>query len=197
MPMLGIMASAISGNLWAPTGAYDSISTATVTTGGTASITFSSIPQTYTHLQIRGFLQADRTNYPIENANMTFNADSASNYSAHFLYGGINANVQTTASGSSLSSSLLLINIAGDTNGGQFGASVIDILDYSNTNKYKTIKYIGGNDINTTNNTYSGQIAFGSGNWRNSASGITSITITPQSSSNWNIYSSFALYGIK
>jgi hypothetical protein len=42
-PMLGIMASGISGNLWAPGKDYDSIATTTVGGGGAASITFSSM----------------------------------------------------------------------------------------------------------------------------------------------------------
>jgi hypothetical protein len=49
-PILGIMASQISGHL--ETGAYESISTVTVGGGGSATITFSSIPGTYTHLQV-------------------------------------------------------------------------------------------------------------------------------------------------
>jgi hypothetical protein len=50
-PMLGIMASQISGHL--VTNSYESIQTVTVSTA-TPSITFSSIPATYKHLQIRG-----------------------------------------------------------------------------------------------------------------------------------------------
>ena len=53
MPILGLLASAISGNLFAPSGAYDSIATASGT-GSSATISFTSIPSTYTHLQIRG-----------------------------------------------------------------------------------------------------------------------------------------------
>ena len=197
MPMLGIMASGISGNLWAPAGAYDSISTATVTSGGTSSITFSSIPQTYTHLQLRGFLQANRSDYPIENTNIVFNSDTAGNYSFHYLDGGLSANVQSAVSGGSINqASILLPNSAGDTAGGQFGTSVTDILDYANTNKYKTIRYLGGDDINTTVLNYAGHIVLGSGNWRSTVS-INSITITPQSSSLWNQYSQISLYGIK
>jgi hypothetical protein len=52
MPILGIIASAITGNL--VTTSYESIETVTVGSGGSATVlTFSSIPATYTHLQIR------------------------------------------------------------------------------------------------------------------------------------------------
>lgn len=40
-------------NPWSPSTDYDSIATTTVGAGGAASITFSSIPSTYQHLQIR------------------------------------------------------------------------------------------------------------------------------------------------
>jgi hypothetical protein len=40
MPVLGIIASQMSGHLFAPSGAYDSIATTTVGSGGAASITF-------------------------------------------------------------------------------------------------------------------------------------------------------------
>jgi hypothetical protein len=52
MPILGIIASAITGNL--VTTSYESIATVTVGGGGAATVAFTSIPATYTHLQIRG-----------------------------------------------------------------------------------------------------------------------------------------------
>ena len=68
--------------------------------------------------------------------------------------------------------------------------SVIDILDYANTNKYKTVRALHGSDANG-----SGLIALRSGNWR-STSAITRIDLTP-SSNNFKQYSHFALYGVK
>jgi hypothetical protein len=53
MPILGIIASAITGNL--VTTSYESIETVTVGSGGSATVTFSSIPATYTHLQIKRY----------------------------------------------------------------------------------------------------------------------------------------------
>jgi len=195
MPIPGIVASQITGHL--STNSYESIQTVTVGSGGQASISFTSIPSTYKHLQIRGFLQSDRNNYPIENALMTFNGDTGSNYSAHYIYAGVTAGTQQIITGSTTSATNIILNdVAGATAGGQFGASVIDILDYANTNKYKTIKYLAGNDINNLVLNYSGQIAFGSGNWRNT-NAITNISISVQSSTGFTQYSSFALYGIK
>ena len=81
-PILGIYASQISGHLFAPSGAYDSIATTTVGAGGASSITFSSIPSTYTHLQVRITAKGNR-GIVIENAYLTFNGDSGTNYNAH------------------------------------------------------------------------------------------------------------------
>ena len=71
-----------------------------------------------------------------------------------------------------------------------FTAGVIDILDYANTNKYKTLRTLNGGDANG-----SGNIQIESGSWRNTAA-ITSITLT-HNGSGFTQYSSFALYGIK
>jgi len=71
-----------------------------------------------------------------------------------------------------------------------FAAYVIDILDYANTNKYKTSRNLAGYDNNS-----GGRVSLNSGNWRNT-NAITSITLTCRSD-NFQQYSQFALYGIK
>ena len=73
-----------------------------------------------------------------------------------------------------------------------FGVTIIDILDYANTNKYKTFRSLVGSDTNDTN----GAVGLASGSWR-STSAITSITLSNNVSGNLAQYSSFALYGIK
>jgi hypothetical protein len=71
-----------------------------------------------------------------------------------------------------------------------FGAFVIDILDYTNTNKFKTVRALTGVEDNTTNT----EIRFTSGLWKNTAA-ITSINFVGNPS--FNEFSSFALYGVK
>lgn len=182
-PMLGIMASAISGNLFAPSGAYDSIATTTLSTA-TASITFSSIPATYTHLQIRAIAQNSSSN---TYSNMRFNSDTGSNYNDHYLDG----DGSSVTVGASVSDNKLYFGyITVSTNTNMFGVMVVDILDYANTNKYKTIRTLNGKDMNG-----SGFVELGSGAWRNT-NAVTDITITP-GANNFAQYSSFALYGIK
>jgi hypothetical protein len=169
-------------------GSYDSISTATVTSGGTADITFSSIPQTYTHLQLRGLLQGANSGSTNDVWKITFNTDTATNYSYHEVYG--NGTSAATVAGSTVA----FMNSYGVPSSGFtsiFAGTVIDILDYTNTNKYKTLKALTGYNSNASTDS----IDFASGNWR-SLSAITSITISPISGS-WAQYSQISLYGIK
>jgi hypothetical protein len=65
----------------------------------------------------------------------------------------------------------------------------MDILDYANTNKFKTTRTLEGYDANG-----SGNVSLTSGLWQ-STSAINSITITAVGT--FNQYSQFALYGVK
>ena len=162
-----------------PSGDFQSIETVTVGAGGTGTVTFSSIPATYKHLQIRihDMPSADH------NVTMRFNGDTGSNYSYHNLSG----------NGSTVISSAVapetLMYLPGTSGGTTFPLVIIcDILDYADTNKYKTVRALGGNDNNSTQ----GVVAFRSNNWR-STSAVTSIVL----SGSFAQYSHFALYGIK
>jgi hypothetical protein len=77
-----------------------------------------------------------------------------------------------------------------------FGSLIMDILDYANTNKYKTTRGIIGFDTNGTVAGYGGRVGLISGNWR-STSAITSITFTVDNAANYSANSKFSLYGIK
>ena len=179
-PILGIYASQISGHL--VTNSYASIQTVTVGSGGASSITFSSIPSTYTHLQLRvtnltsGTFSAD--------IKMQFNSDTGNNYSRHL----ISANGSSIAAVANTSNAFIDGVYNGDATYPYI--SIIDIFDYSNSNKYKTTKTLNGGDRNG-----SGYVNFNSGLWMNT-SVISSIIFTPNSG-NINQYSSFALYGVK
>jgi hypothetical protein len=189
-PILGTLASQFSGKSFS---SFESIQTATVGAGGASNIEFTSIPATYTHLQIRGIAQETRATYGISDGNMQFNSDTGTNYSRHNIQGTGSAVV---ANGDA---NLTFITLAdgmwGTSTGGSFGVSIVDILDYANTNKYKTVKVLSGVDFNGTLAGYGGYVGILSGNWRNT-NAITSIKINAQTG-NFTQYSSFALYGIK
>jgi hypothetical protein len=166
---------------------YESIATSTVGSGGSSTITFSSIPSTYTHLQLRSLARGTTSAADVE-TRITFNSDTGSNYSYHQVYG---QGVNVPADGSANTSFIYYIySPAANATASVFGGGVIDILDYANTNKYKTTRTLSGYDANG-----SGYILFRSGNWRNT-NAITSIDIVC-ASGNFAQYSSFALYGIK
>lgn len=170
-------------------GNFESIATTIVGAGGTNEILFSSIPQTYTHLQLRFTARCNLAASTDNNAEMYFNSDTGSNYSQHGLYSN-----NTSAPGTFGNVSQINV-LAGRTPGasstaGIFGIGIVDILDYTNTNKFKTIRSLTGHDQNG-----SGFIFLFSGNWR-SNSAITSIRFIPANSASWVQYSNFALYGV-
>ena len=188
MPILGIIASSILGD----TSAYFPIATTTLTTT-TSTVTFSSIPQTYKHLQIRAIAKTDRATYIQDGINMRFNGDSGNNYSRHAIWGNgtsVNADADT-----SFAQIQIGMGAAGGGGTSMFAGMVLDILDYNLTTKNKTTRALAGADDNgsVTGGT---RLYFASGAWYNT-SAITSITLTPQVGSNFVQYSSFALYGIK
>ena len=185
-PILGILASA---NYARSTNSYFSIATTTVGSGGASSITFSSIPATYTHLQIR---MTGRINAASASGSgiLRYNGDtSSSNYTYHEIVGNGTA---ASAYGSAAPESNQISPVTGATaTASVFGVAITDILDYANTNKYTTQRNLGGYD-----NNGSGQVRLNSGLWMNTAA-ITSIVITPNAGTAFDQYSSFALYGIK
>jgi hypothetical protein len=172
---------------------YESIATTTVGAGGAATVTFSSIAGTYSHLQLRHFCITNRGTYAIEDLKINFNSDTAANYSYHNVRG----NGSATAAGGAGGASFIYLDVASGTSVSNFfGVGVTDILDYSNTNKYKTTRSLTGIDTNGSVAGEFGRVALQSGSWRNTAA-VTSIVIAPLNGTQFNQYSSFALYGIK
>ena len=190
MPILGTVASQFSGK---PFSSYESISTVTVGSP-VATVSFTSIPATYTHLQVRLIAKSTETLYNQSDAiTFYFNADTTyTNYRSHWLRGngasasasqiqssGYNIYTGTIASGHSSQASM-------------FGAQIIDILDYANTNKYKTVRTLDGDDLNSAE----GLVGLYSGLWM-STSAVSGLTFQVTNGANFAQYSQFALYGIK
>lgn len=178
--MLNNIVGLLNDGVTTPPNSYESISTVTVGSGGSSTITFSSIPSTYKHLQIRSMSKS--TNNAVQWATLNFN-DSTGKWSYHTLYGDGSGATSTGGGGTDN------VNLCGLV-GSQFGGMVIDILDYANTNKNKVIRSAFGYDANG-----SGYVGMNSGNW-NVTSAVTKITIEVQATT-YPQYSSFALYGIK
>jgi len=160
------------------TSSYESIATVTVGSGGSSQIDFTSIPSTFKHLQLRGFIKGSTNLYsPIR-----FNGDSGTtNYKLHEMY----------ANGSTVSSSADSNSYINNIFGTNFNAIIMDVLDYTASNKNKTVRMLHGIDNNGT-----GHASFTSILWMNSTDAISSIRFTVNTG-NFEQYSSFALYGIK
>lgn len=189
------VASAASSSLTlAALGVYESIASVTVGAGGSATISFTSIPATYKHLQVRGIAKTNDTADDRQHIFARFNSDTGNNFSRHLLFG--NGSSVTYDYGTSTTARLgspTISNFSSYAN--MFTAYVIDILDYTDTNKYTTVRVLGGFSTNdATANAFS-TIALSSFAWLNTAA-ITSIQFQP-ASNNFVQYSEFALYGIK
>jgi hypothetical protein len=155
-----------------------------------SSISFSGIPQTYTHLQIRGIA---RSTYSGQYASVSlqFNGDSAANYSNHGLYGDGSTTSAFNQTGSVAATALWSFPTTSTTSGNNmFGCVVYDILDYTSVNKTKVVKMLSGYDANG-----SGQIHFHSGMWLTYNSAINQINVITDTG--FAQYTSFALYGVK
>ena len=171
-------------------GSFESIQTITVGATSAATISFTSIPATYTHLQIRGIARTDASGTS-QNLNMTINNDTSSAYGLHQLSGD-----GTTASayGENVNRSncVQVIQITANSSAASiFGTGIIDILDYTNTNKNRTVKTLRGQDQNGVDqavgiNTY----------LYTSTTAINRLDFF-SGSGNLVQYSQLALYGIK
>lgn len=129
-------------------GAYESISTVTVGAGGSSSISFTSIPATYSHLQLRCFM---RTNLAATTLDSYMVVNAIASYEFHYVYG----NGATPAAGSGGSAKALTGRATGSTaTASTFGVSIIDILDYANTNKNKVIRVLNADDNNGNGNVF-------------------------------------------
>jgi hypothetical protein len=178
---------ASSGQSFPAIGDFESIATVTIGSGGALSADFTSIPQTYTHLQIR-MIGRTANAYTDDNIHVRFNSDTSNNYAFHYFYG----TGAAVASGSQATYNLAVpFRVPGaNSSANMFGSGVCDILDYSNTNKLKTIRSLTGHDQNG-----SGLLFFFSGAWLSTAS-ITSISLFYSASVNMAQNTTFALYGI-
>jgi hypothetical protein len=165
-------------------GSYDAIGTVTVGSGGQSTITFSSIPSTYKHLQIRGLILSSSPNNDIV---ARFNSDTGANYALHNLYGANSSVVAYSDTNITYAS----LGFTGDADNGP-SVFITDLLDYSSTAKFKTTRSLNGNVKNATTR----YINLMSGLWR-STNAINSITITHGAAVNFNQYSQFSLYGVK
>jgi hypothetical protein len=181
--LIGIIASSGAGGV---ANSYESIATVTVGSGGSASITFSSIPQTYTHLQMR-------INWYGANADQSIlttlnNVSTGNLYALHSLEGnGSSASASASASRNNFEA-FYDGNNAGSSTNNKVG--IFDLLDYTDTNKNKTMRLLWGADYNGSGKVVLASSLFASTN------AITRIDLQPFSTS-FAQHTKISLYGIK
>ena len=158
-------------------------------------VTFSNIPQNYTHLQLRVFAKTGRTGANYSNGWIQFNGVTTTTYNYHTMEG--DGRPYVSVGGEATVNGIYFARCAGigSMNSNIFGFSIIDIADYTNTNKNKTTKTIHGYEACLGASSISGIPSINSGLWRSTAA-ITSIRIY-STDTPWQINSHFALYGIK
>jgi hypothetical protein len=176
--MIGNIAAGLYGVGVTPsTTAYESIATVIVGSGGQSSVAFTSIPSTYKHLQIRGIGIGSTTD------DIVMKINTNTGVKTHWLLGdGSSASGtvnNTTANGAYISNNGIVTTYP--------TPFVLDLLDYTNTNKYKTLRNLAGRDANGSGRVWLSSSLF------DTTDAITSITLT----SSFGQYSHFALYGIK
>lgn len=167
-------------------GDFESIATATGT-GSSATISFTNIPSTYQHLQIRvNAKSTSGTSY----SGITLNNDTASNYTFHYLQGNGTA-ASANGMGTGGYNEFYInewVTRTGLTN--IPGVLIFDLHDYASTSKYKTCRYTSGWEENGD-----GKISLGSGLWLSTAA-VNRIDLLCKSGS-WSTQTTVSLYGIK
>jgi hypothetical protein len=180
------------GNL-AVSGSFESIATI-VGNASASTITFSSIPSTYKHLQIR-FISRRNSGGNAGNNDLylRFNGSSSLIYTSHKLRG--NGTAASASSDGVDASEIYLPNATAGSaqTAGVMSVGIIDIHDYASTTKNKTVRNFTGNDSNGVNTGY---VSFSSGLYK-ATTAVTSISLVDASGIAFATSSVFSLYGIK
>ena len=154
-------------------------------TGSVGSISFNSIPSTYTDLLIKFSGRTDYTGASNDGVKISFNG-STTTFTTRFLYG----------DGSAASSNTSLnytggITGANSATSNTFGSGEIYIPNYAGS----TNKSVSLDTVNENNATSA--LAMLSATLWSTTSAITSVTLTPSFGNNWLQYSTAYIYGIK
>jgi hypothetical protein len=166
------------------------ISTQTVGSGGAASVTFSSIPATYTDLKLVASTRSDRTAGSVSNIYLQINSITSSVYSFKQVSGtGSTTDSNQGASVAPTSASIGHTSQATHT-ANTFGSLEFYIPNYSGS----TIKSLSSESVQETNDfpaytTLSAWLV-------NNTAAVSSLTLTTTSTFNFAQHSTFSLYGI-
>lgn len=167
---------------------YELIETITAT-GSQATITFSSIPQTYKHIEVRYSARGLNT---VTGMALRVNGSSSAIYSQHEL----RSNGSATSSGfyGSSQTKIDFSITTSSSDSGAFSSGVVSFADYASSLKYKTMRALSGYTFSAPGQ---GQVALFSGLFM-STSSIDSLSFLYNlGTSNFESGSKWSLYGIK
>ena len=170
----------------AAAGAFELVETILLSST-TATVTFSSIPSTYKHLQIRAVgrssVAGDTGGFGLQ-----INADAGSNYTFHAITGDGSSIAALSQTGRS--NAAVGVITASSSTANSFGVLIVDILDYANTNKNTTLRSLTGKQSTGS------LIRLASGAWLNTAA-VSSLTFLDTVGGSFVSGTRFSLYGIK
>jgi hypothetical protein len=171
------------------TSAFDSLGS--VLLGATnTSITFTNIPQGYTHLQLRYYVLGVSLNDDLQ---MQFNGDTSANYSRHWVGGN-----GSTGNASFSANSTFAYAGLNATVDGYAAIGIVDIHDYTSTVKAKTSKVFCGSDRNSAS---TGVVYMASNSWTKNTSSvyeaISTLRFYTGGSTNMIANTRVSLYGVK
>lgn len=165
---------------------YTLIASNTVGSGGSASVTFSSIPSTYTDLVLA---MSARGNGAFNVDNVKLTANSITSYGNMMLY--ISGTSPASFSAAAQTTDNLSYTSSGNNTANTFGSMSFYFPNYTSSNNKSVSKdFVAENNSSTIFNLGLSATTI------NSTAAITSLTLAPQSSSAWAQYSTFYLYGI-
>jgi hypothetical protein len=172
--------------------AYESIATLYGTGGST--ISFTSIPNTYKHLEIRVLAKDTGSGTDSDGIGVTFNGDTGANYWSQTGGSYQNNNLltgQTTSAGTYIDAGL---SMDGGQTSGWHGYSIYKITDYTSTAKNKTLHmFTGSSSINNA-----GYAFISSGMWTTNNAAINRIDLKALGATQtFSTSSRFMLFGIK
>jgi len=165
---------------------YEAIATQTLGSAA-ASVTFSSIPSTYTDLVVVMSLLANGTSNNSDGLRFQLNGDTGSNYSATYL---TNSSSTSVSGRESNATKGRCGNISQTTS--DVGTAIAQFLNYSNTTTYKTVIGRSGN----LNSNFDSNVFTAVSLWRSTAA-INQIVFSSSSGANFPIGTVISIYGVK
>jgi len=170
---------------------YEAIATQTLGSAA-ASVTFSSIPSTYTDLVIICLMQSTSIANADSRYHLKFNNDGANNYSTTYLVGN-----GSTASSSRDTNRAQIDNLTPISTSPEFTLVTFNVLNYSNSTTFKTTLQRAGQQNNNAGTGGSGSLIGSAVSLYRSTTAINRVDINCAVNGQFATGSTFSLYGIK